>query len=116
MVVVVVRQRCIGHVTLRQTMATVCTVVRMVKDVMQCITKSTKYFNHIRIVTKFSGLLDIVSVVEEIYQMKKWLVRNSVWVGLKGVILEKMVKEELCVGNCCNDNCNVYCMWWIGCM
>ena len=65
-VVVVVRQRCIGHVTLRQAMATICTVVRMMKDVMQCITKSTKYFNHIRIITKFSGLLDrIVSVVEE---------------------------------------------------
>ena len=39
--------------------------------------------------------------------MEKWLVRNSVWVCLKGVILEKMVKEELLVGNCCNDNCNV---------
>ena len=39
--------------------------------------------------------------------MKKWLVRNSVWVCLKGVIMEKMLKEELCVGNCCNDNYNV---------
>ena len=47
--------------------------------------------------------------------MKKWLVRNTVGVCLKGVILEKMVKEELLVGNCCNDNYNVYCIWWIGC-
>ena len=49
--------------------------------------------------------------------MKKWLVRNGVWVCLKGVILEKMVKEELCVGNCCNDNYNVYCIWcdWLYC-